>query len=281
MWCYKFVFIYIQRRVRVVLYKVHTVHAVLMMQLQEQSLPVRHTGCILNTLYKHLLPSASLIYLLLLTTSVNLSKWCPQFHPSSRWVRLCWVWLRTSPWLFLACCLLGIRCPRGSGCTTTAWWGHRQEFDFFTFFFHILHTLTPALGWIKRISFNLHSVRWPQTSMCQWGGMAVCILREFGWMMRVTTPAWLRTLSGPPTTQPLSTFTVTNIRTHKISTQTSAWSHYPPTNQTSIRFSIEISCFTGIAGWLLWPIQTNTFLKIVDQCCHSFVSTLTRTDMDM
>lgn len=38
--------------------------------------------------------------------------------------------------------------------------------------------------------------------------------------MPVTTPAWLRTLSGPPTTPPLSTFTVANIRTHKISTQT-------------------------------------------------------------
>lgn len=100
------------------------------------------------------------------------------------------------------------------------------------FFPHLAH-LDSCPGLNK--DSNLHSVRWPQTSMCQWGGMAVCILREFGWMMRVTTPAWLRTLLGPPTTQPLSTFTVANIRTHKISTQTSAWAHSPPTNQISIR----------------------------------------------
>lgn len=105
---------------------INTVLTVLMMQLQEQSLPVRHTHWthLINT-YCHRRP-----WFLLLITSVNLSKWRPQFHPSSRWVRLCWAWSRTSRWLFPACCLVGIRCPRGSGCTTTAWWGHREELDF-------------------------------------------------------------------------------------------------------------------------------------------------------
>lgn len=48
---------------------INTVLTVLMMQLQEQSLPVRHTVRTLNTPYKHLLPSASLIF-----TSHNVRK---------------------------------------------------------------------------------------------------------------------------------------------------------------------------------------------------------------
>lgn len=50
-----------------------------MMQLQEQSLPVRHTGRTLNTPYKHLLPSASLIF-----TSHNVRKLVQMAHSLTR-----------------------------------------------------------------------------------------------------------------------------------------------------------------------------------------------------
>lgn len=95
--------------------------------------------------------------------------------------------------------------------------------------------------------------------------MAVCISREFGWMMPVTTPAWLRTLSGPPTTPPLSTFTVANIRTHKISTQTSAC--YPPTYQTPFRFSIEIS---SNGNWRNWRNANNRNQAWADIIKHTW-----------
>lgn len=62
------------------------------------------------------------------------------------------------------------------------------------------------------------SFRWHQTSMWQWGGTAVCILRESGWTMPGTTPVWLKVLSGPPTIPPLSTSMVVykNMRTNQL-----------------------------------------------------------------
>lgn len=164
-------------------------------------------------------------WFLLLITSVNLSKWCPQSHPSSRWVQLCWAWSRTSRWLFLACCSVGIRCPRGSGCTTTAWWGHREEFDF-EIVFHILHTLILALGWIKRISFNFCQVTSDQyVSVRRDGSLHIERVR--------LDDAGDYTCLAENAVGAANHTTAVNVygskQTHKISTRTSAWSRYPPT----------------------------------------------------